>query len=113
MAETLLFVSIGALLIVGAASLVIAALVLRDTRRSVELAESRVERLCEERDQLTQELKREREQHLEAQQRAEQLGRERLLLRREQGQLAKKFAQECQKHLEAQRQAEQLSQERL
>ncbi len=71
MTEALLFVSVGALLTVGAAILTIAALTLRNARRYVELAEERMEYLreeqarllvflLEERQSLKEELERER-----------------------------------------------------
>jgi hypothetical protein len=82
MTEALLFVSVGALLTVGAATFTIAALTLRNARRYVELAEERMEYLregqnrllvllLEERQSLKGELEQEREQRLEAQQERE------------------------------------------
>jgi hypothetical protein len=85
MTEALLFVSVGSLLTIGAATFTIAALTLRNARRYVELAEERMEYLregqdrllvflLEERQSLKEELEQEREQRLEAQQERE--GRE-------------------------------------
>src|SRR3712207_265530 len=82
MTEALLFVGVGSLLIVGAATLAVATLTLRKARRYVELAEERLEYLregqahllvflLEERQSLKEELEQEREQHLEARRRAE------------------------------------------
>ena len=82
MTETLLFVGVGSLLIVAAGTLTVAALTLRNARRYVELAEERLEYLregqaqllvflLEERQSLKEELEQEREQHVEAQRRAE------------------------------------------
>src|SRR5215208_4424727 len=117
MAEALLFVSVGSLLTVGAAILVVAALVLRNARRSVELAEYYLECLREEQARLLaflseereipkEEPKQEREQYLvEARQRAERLSRERLSPRQEQVRLAEELEQERAQHLEAQQQA--------
>jgi hypothetical protein len=124
MAETLLFIGIGALLlVVGAATLVIAALILRNARKSVELAEGRVKHLQEEqallaflREELRglkEELERERERHLEAERRAERLKQECLVLRQDQGQLVEELEHEHERYLEARRQAERLGQERL
>jgi hypothetical protein len=87
--ETLLFVSVGSLLTVGVAILIIAALTLQNARRYVELAEARIKHLREEqarivvflreeRQSLKKELEREREQRLEAQRHAEWASRERL-----------------------------------
>src|ERR671915_1821774 len=95
MTEALLFISVGSLLTVGAAILVIAALTLQNARRYVELAEARMEHLREEqarlvvslreeRQSLKEELAHEREQRLEAQRRAEWASRERLPLRQAQ-----------------------------
>ena len=92
MTEALLFVSVGSLLTIGAATLVIAALTLQNARKYVELAEARMEHLREEqarlvlfvreeRQSLKEELEREREQRLEAQHRAEWASRGRLPLR--------------------------------
>ncbi|PLS87139.1 MAG: hypothetical protein CYG60_03540, partial [Actinobacteria bacterium] len=92
MTEALLFVNIGALLIFGTSILAIAALTLRNARRYVQLAEDRMEYLrkeqarllaflLEERQSAKEEPKREREQRLEAQPRAERLSRECLQLR--------------------------------
>jgi hypothetical protein len=72
MTEALLFVSVGSLLTVGAMTLAIAALTLRNARRYVELAEERMEYLreeqtrllvflLEERQSLKEELEQERE----------------------------------------------------
>ncbi|MCA1719287.1 MAG: hypothetical protein LC781_21505 [Actinobacteria bacterium] len=82
MTEALLFVSVGSLLTVGAATFTIAALTLRNARRYVELAEERMEYLregqarllvflIEERQSLKEELEQEREQHLETRQEGE------------------------------------------
>ena len=82
MTEALLFVSVGSRLTVGAATLVIAALILQNARKYVELAQARMDHLREEQSRLViflqEELKREREQRLEAQRRAEWASRERL-----------------------------------
>jgi hypothetical protein len=89
MTEALLFISVGSLLTVGAAILVIAALTLQNARKYVELAEARMEHLREEqarivvflreeRRSLKEELERERELRLEAQRQAEWASRERL-----------------------------------
>jgi hypothetical protein len=74
MAEALLFVSTGSLLVIGAATLGIAIITLRDARKYVELAENRMEYLREEQARLLlllheerQRLKEELEQRLEAQ----------------------------------------------
>ena len=78
----MLFVGVGSLLIVAAGTLTVAALTLRNARRYVELAEERLEYLregqaqllvflLEERQSLKEELEQEREQHVEAQRRAE------------------------------------------
>ncbi len=95
MTEALLFVSVGSLLTLGAAILVIAALTLQNARKYIELAEARMEHLREEqtrivvflreeRRSMKEELEREREQRLEAQRRAEWASRERLPLRQAQ-----------------------------
>ncbi len=99
MVDALVFATIGTL-VVSVVSLVIAVLILRNVRRSAELAEDRVEYLREEqarlafvreeRRSLEEELEREREQRLEAEQRAERLGEEELRLRRELGPPAEK-----------------------
>jgi hypothetical protein len=106
MTEAMIFVSVGSLLTLGTATLVIATLALQNARKYVELAEARMEHLreeqarlvvilLEEHQSLKEELEREREQRLEAQRRAEWASRERppqrqaLLMReleREQGQ---------------------------
>jgi hypothetical protein len=94
--EALLFVSVGSLLTVGAAILVIATFTLQNARKYVELAEARMERLREEqarivtflRDErrgLKEELERERERRLEAERHAEWANRERLPLRQAHG----------------------------
>jgi hypothetical protein len=83
MTDALLFVSVGSLLTVGVATLLIAALTLRKARSYVELAEERLEHLregqarllmflLEERQSLKQELEREREHRLEFQQESEE-----------------------------------------
>jgi hypothetical protein len=83
MTEAWLFVGVGSLLLIGIATLGIATFTLRDARRYVELAEERLEHLregqahllvfLEERQSLKEELEQEREQHLEAQRRAERV----------------------------------------
>src|SRR3712207_5367665 len=91
MTEALLFVSVGSLLTVGTAILIIAALTLRNARRYVELAEERMEYLreeqarllvflLEERQSLKEELERER--RLETQQEREGLRTRRVAERR-------------------------------
>jgi hypothetical protein len=98
MTEALLFVSVGSLLTVGAMTLVIAALTLRNARRYVELAEERMEYLreeqtrllvflLEERQSLKEELEQEREgrelrTRRDAARRIDDLKRELLELRR-------------------------------
>jgi hypothetical protein len=83
MTEALLFVSVGSLLTIGAATLVIATLTLRKARSYVELAEERMEHLregqarllmflLEERQSLKEELERERVHRLEVQQESEE-----------------------------------------
>ncbi len=105
MAEALLFIGLSSLLTVGVATLVMAALTLRSARKSVELAQNRMEYLREEQARLLafvreehqsfkEDLKREREQHLEAQRRAERLNHERLLLRQDLGRVAEELEQE-------------------
>jgi hypothetical protein len=112
MTEALLFVSAGSLLIVGAATLAIATLALRNARRYVELAEERLEDLregqahllailLEERQSLKEELEQEREQHLEAQRRAE-----RVPLLQVQRRLTQEFGQEREPPLGARREGE-------
>ena len=92
MTEALLFVSVGSLLSVGVAALIIATLTLQNARRYVELAEDHMKYLREEqarlvafvqeeRQSLKEELAQEREQRLEAQRRAELASRERVPLR--------------------------------
>src|SRR3712207_6073693 len=89
MTEALLFVSVGSLLTVGVAILVIATLTLQNARKYVELVEARMEHLSkeqsrivvflhEERRSLKEELEREKERRLEAQLQAEWANRERL-----------------------------------
>jgi len=84
MTEAWLFVGVGSLLILGIATLGVAALTLRNARSYVELAEERLEYLregqahllvflLEERQSLKEELEQEREQHLEARRRAERV----------------------------------------
>jgi hypothetical protein len=91
MTEALLFVSVGSLLTVGVAILVIATLTLQKAREYVELVEARMEHLSkeqsrivvflrEERRSLKEELEREKERRLEAQLQAEWANRERLPL---------------------------------
>ena len=92
MTEALLFVSVGSLLSVGVAALIIATLTLQNARRYVELAEDHMKYLREEqarlvafvqqeRQSLKEELAHEREQRLEAQRRAEWASRESAPLR--------------------------------
>jgi len=92
MTEALLFVSVGSILSVGVATLIIATLTMQNGRRYVELAEAHMKYLREEqarlviflreeRQSLKEELEREREQRLEAQRRAEWASRERVPLR--------------------------------
>jgi hypothetical protein len=92
MTEALLFVSVGSILSVGVATLIIATLTMQNGRRYVELAEAHMRYLREEqarlviflrdeRQSLKEELEREREQRLEAQRRAEWASRERVPLR--------------------------------
>ena len=119
MTEALFFVGIGSLLTVGATTLVIAtAVTLRDARKTVRLANYCIEYLREEQAHLLALLReelqipkdepdQEREWYPEAQRRAEQTNRERLLPRQEQMQLAEELEQERAKHLEAQQRARQ------
>jgi hypothetical protein len=119
----LLYVGIATLLIVTATTLVVVTLILRNARRSVDLAESRMKYLREEqarlaylreeRGSLKEELRQEREQHLEAERRAERFKQERLLLRQDQEQLVEELEQEHENYLEAHRRAERLGQEHL
>jgi hypothetical protein len=92
MTEALLFVSVGSLLSVGIAALIIATLTLQNARRYVELAEDHMKYLREEqarlvafvqeeRQSLKEELAQEREQRLDAQRRAEWASSERAPLR--------------------------------
>lgn len=61
MTETLLFLGIGSILVVGVATLVTAVLTLRSARRYVDLAEERMERLREGQDRLLLLLREERQ----------------------------------------------------
>jgi hypothetical protein len=110
MAEALLLVSVGSLLLTSAATLVVAALTLNSARRYAELAELRMEYLREEQARLLMSLREERqgsrektrqtpEQHLEAQRWAEQASRERLPL--QQGPLTGELEQGRGQRLEA------------
>ena len=85
MTEALLFVSVGSLLTLGVATLVIATLTLQNARRYVEVAEAQMKYLRKEQARLVaflrKELEHEREQHLEAQRRAEWASRDRVPLR--------------------------------
>ena len=123
MIETSYLIGLGSL-VVGVVTLVVAALAVRNSRRSAELAEDRMEYLREEqarleflheeRRSLMEELKREREQRLENQQEAERAARERpAALEREHNRLIQELEQERGQRLEAQRRAEQLGQEHL
>jgi hypothetical protein len=123
MIEPSYLISLGSL-VVGVVTLVVAALAFRNSRRSAQLAEDRMEYLREEqarleflheeRRSLMEELKREREQRLENQQEAERADRERpAVLEREHSRLTQELEQERGQRLEAQRQAEQLRQEHL
>jgi hypothetical protein len=87
MTEALLFVSVGCILSVGVAILIIATLTMQNGRRYFELAEAHMKYLREEQARLVaflrkehqslkEELEREREQRLEAQLRAEWASRE-------------------------------------
>ncbi len=93
MTEALLYVSIGCILSVGVAILIIATLTMQNGRRYVELAEAHMKYLREEQarlmaflrkehQSLREELEREREQRLEAQRRAEWASREERLPQR-------------------------------
>jgi hypothetical protein len=115
MTEALLFVGIGSLLLIAAATLAVATLTFRNARRYVELTEERMEYLreghahlltflLEERRSLKEELEREREQPLEAQRPAERAGRGRLPpLQRRSGE---EFGQEGEQPLEARQERE-------
>jgi hypothetical protein len=118
MAKTLRFVSTSSLLTFSAATLVAAALTLKNARRYVELAETRMGYLREEQAHLLafvreehrtlkEESRREREQRLEAQQETERLSREFLQLRQKQGHLAEELERERAKYLEDRQQARQ------
>ena len=112
----------GSLLTVGATTLVVATLALRNARRYVELAERRLEHLREEqtgllellreeRRTLQEESKREREQRVELEQKAEWLSRELEQLRQKQGRLAQELERERARSLEDRRQVRQQAQE--
>jgi hypothetical protein len=118
LAKTLSFVSTSSLLTFSAATLVAAALTLKNARRYVDLAEARMECIREEQARLLafvreehqtlkEESKREREQRLEAQQETERLSREFLQLRQKQEQLAEELEQERAKYQEDRQQARQ------
>src|SRR5215207_4028853 len=118
MAKALRFVSTSSLLTFSAATLVAAALTLKNARRYVDLAEARMGCLCEEQARLLafvreehqtlkEESKRERKQRLEAQQETERLSREFLQLRQKQEQLAEELERERAKYLEDRQQARQ------
>ncbi len=113
MTEALFFVGIGSLLTVGATILIIAALTLRDARRTVRLAEDCMEYLREEQAHLLVSLSEELQIPLEEarQERehpgAQRSGRERLSPRREQERLAEELEQERVRYLEVQRQLRQ------
>jgi hypothetical protein len=118
MTEAFRLFGVGSLLTVGGTSIVVAALALRDAQRSIKLAENRMENLRkeqarllrslrEERRGLKEELERERDLRLEAQQEVERLNRERLLSGREQAWLAEALDLESAKRLGAERQARQ------
>src|SRR5215210_3616260 len=118
MAKALRFVSTGSLLTFSAATLVAAALTLKNARRYVDLAEARMGCLREEQARLLafvreehqtlkEEAKRERKQRLEAQQETERLSREFLQLRQKQEQLAEELERERAKYLEDRQQARQ------
>jgi hypothetical protein len=62
---------------------------------------------------LKEELKQEREKHLEARQRVERLGQERTLLQQEHNQLTEELKRKREQHLEVQWRAERLKQENL
>ncbi len=119
MIKALRFVGAGSLVSFGAATLTAAALVLKNTRRYVEVAEERMEYLREEqagilkylREEhraLKEESKREREQRLELQQNVGRLNREFEQLRQEHGRLAEKFERERARRLEYQQQQSRL-----
>lgn len=118
MAKALRFVSTGSLLTFSAATLVAAALTLKNARRYVDLTEARMGCLREEQARLLtfvreehqtlkEEAKRERQQRLEAQQETERLSREFLQLRQKQDQLAEELERERAKYLEDRQQAQQ------
>lgn len=102
---------VGPLLAVGAATVIMAALTMRNARRAVELAEYRAEYLRreqarlvallrEERRMLQEEMEREREQHqLEARLQEERSSRELSLSRHEQERLAEEIRHEREQHL--------------
>lgn len=117
MIDTLLFVSIVSLLL-SIVTHAIAALVLRNTRRALNLPEhgtdhlheeqAQLEFLHEERRDLKEALEQERQEYLEAQQGAESAERERSEeLIRERDLLKEELERESAKHLEAQQQARQ------
>jgi hypothetical protein len=118
LANALRFASTGSLLTFSAATLVAAALTLKNARRYVDLAEARMgclreeqarllEFVREEHQMLKEEAKRERKQRLEAQQETERLSREFVQLRQTQEQLAEELERERAKYLEDRQQARQ------
>ena len=118
MAKALRFASTGSLLTFSAATLVAAALTLKNAWRYVDLAEARMgclreeqarllEFVREEHQTLKEEAKRERKQRLEAQQETERLSREFLQLRQKQERLAEELERERAKYLDDRQQARQ------
>jgi hypothetical protein len=112
MTEALLFTSVGSLLTVGAAILIIAALTLQNARRYVELTEARMEHLREEharlmaflreeRQSLKEGLEQKREQHLQTQRRAEPASRGRMPPQQAQRLSVEELDRERESHLEA------------
>jgi hypothetical protein len=116
--EPLLLLGTGSLLVIGAATLAIAALALWNARRSVELVEGRMERfrvdqsgllaaLREELRSLKEEWIREQEEQPGSQRQIEHLSQECLQLRQEKAQLAEELERERVKRQEAQQRVRQ------
>lgn len=123
MTDAIAFISIGTLC-VGVVILAVAFLGMRSARRSAELAEHRMEYLREEHDRLVflreerqsleEELKRERQERMAAQQKAERAERERpAKLEQDRKLLTEELERRREQRLEAQRQVEELEQDRL
>jgi hypothetical protein len=116
--EPLLLVGTGSLLVIGAATLMIAALALWNGRKYVELIEGRMERLRAEQAhllaslhkellRLKEEPLREREEHPDSQRRVQRLSQECLRMRQEKAQLAEELERERVKRQEAQQRVRQ------